>query len=156
MKHSIKESLAPIFKNQSYECLHIITDANDIELTGSTATSLRYHSYFSGVAISCQEFRGLFRVHYFLEDLDLLVRTPANKTAFSDYIDAANEFCNVVSGRATGEILGHDGEYGISAPFFMEGFNQVYFELSDGLDFIDSWQLAGDKLKLKCSLMGTL
>ena len=148
-----RENIEETFKQFSTDYIRQATGEKNLVVSPEELLNLRYNQFFSGIAVFTNTFRVVFRAHYFLEDIEQLVHVPSEQRNLYSYIDSVNEFCNVVAGRSMTELLGKKDPFGMSIPFSMEGFNQLFFEREGIFGAANSWAISAKSIKIQCSLL---
>lgn len=128
------------------------------EITLGKAQNLRkvFGHWLSLVMISSKEITIAFKVHFMSSSARVLagssVGADPNDVPVSEANDFMQEYCNLVAGTVKNCLSEQGVQLGISLPFLVRGFEELFFPIEDPrITFEKKWEVRGANFGFICT-----
>jgi len=149
------DTLFKCVQNASLEVLKSESKLPSFEISHDNAPdekALRYYEEISCILLISQDFKLIFKTHYWLNDMTKIINNirPGLPHASMEKKarDFAKELCNIIAGRIKYQFVPLKCALGQSLPINLDGFNQIFFSTDNSSLFTNSWAVSDGSINL--------
>lgn len=143
----IQNSSLEVLKNESGSENFVIN-----EKVSQNVSDLHYYEDISCILLISQDFKIIFKTHYWLNDMLTLIKglRPGLQESEQEKKakDFAKELCNIIAGKIKYQFIPLKCSIGQSLPVSLDGFNQLFFATNTKNIFTNSWVVTDQKINL--------
>ena len=150
--HNIRD----IIRLQAKRLLDDGTRGYEFEITTCERENLAFNQYLALILMHHSSLQARFTVHFMIKDAIALAAAklgvPVSEVSVANGVDYFKEFCNIVAGGVANDLTAADFPLVHSLPFAIQGYNDIFFPLSEQFAFCDAFYLSSSVAKVGISL----
>lgn len=141
-------------KLASLDQFRIFTKSGEAELAPLDTSKLPYFQYLGHILVFGEDISINIKTHFMLEEAFFMCRRALNGIDITtrQALDFSKEFCNLVGGRTKDMFEKCGVQLGLSLPFVIQGYNEIFYSNDMSLRVQEAWQIALEDQQFGCSL----